>query len=375
MINSKTTLGLLALWLIPGLGPRRIEMLCQQLGSLDAVFGASIDNLSKITSLAPEMVKSIPEAMTSKTLQQELSLIEKYRLRILDNTQPAYPELLREIHDAPPILYTRGNIDFNDGLPLAFVGSRKASFAGKSMCEKLIRQLSKLRPDTVIVSGLAIGIDSAAHKAALDNGLKTIAVLAGGLSSIYPAQNRILSEKIAQSGALLTEFPVRSQPMATNFPLRNRIISGLSRGVTIVEAGERSGASITAGYALEQNRELFALPGPADSRFSMGTNQLIQKGQAKLVMKAEDILEEVVSDYGPVQRRSVSVEATDKQATHLSVEEKKVICALKEGALHQNRLTNITGIPVQQLLAVLTGLELKGLVIGQPGSVYQSVET
>ncbi len=373
MIESKTTKGLLALWLIPGMGPRRIETLLQQLGSLDAIFNTSQTDLTRITGLDPELIKGITEGLNSKALHQELSFIDKYQLQVIDNTQDAYPNLLREIYNAPPILYTRGNIDFNTGLPLSFVGSRKASFAGKSICQKLIRGLADLRPDTVIVSGLALGIDSAAHKAALENGLKTIAVLAGGLSSIYPAQNRALSEKILENGALVTEFPTTVRPTASNFPLRNRIISGLSKGVTVVEAGERSGASITAGYALEQNRELFALPGPADSKFSLGSNRMIQKGQAKLIIQPEDILEEIVADFDPSQQELSSV-LKDDNPLHLTNQEEKVIEALKKGALHQNSLTNLIDIPVHQLLAILTDLELKGLVISKPGSLFESVE-
>jgi len=373
MIESKTTKGLLALWLIPGMGPRRIETLLQQFGDPDAVFSTSQVELAKITGLGPELIKGIAEGLNSKALDQELSFIDKYKLQVLDYTQDAYPILLREIYNAPPILYTRGDIDFNVGLPLSFVGSRKASFAGKSICQKLIRRLAELRPEAVIVSGLALGIDSAAHEAALENGLKTIAVLAGGLSSIYPSKNRALSEKIIENGALVTEFPVTVRPTASNFPLRNRIISGLAKGVTIVEAGERSGASITAGYALEQNRELFALPGPADSKFSLGSNRLIQKGQAKLVIQVEDILEEVVVDFNHSQLASPRG-LKNVGSVQLTNQEIKIIEALKEGALHQNSLTNKTDIPVQQLLAILTGLELKGLVISKPGSLYQSVE-
>ncbi len=373
MIESKTTLGLLALWLIPGLGPRRLKMLIEELGSPDAIFGASMAILSGITGLRTEQVEGIPTAMNSMALKKEISLIEKYQLHVMDFTQPEYPALLHEIHDAPPILYTRGILDFNFGVPIAFVGSRKASFAGKSLCLKLIRKLAELQPDTVIVSGMALGIDSAAHKAALEHGLKTIAVLAGGLSSVYPTQNRLLSDKIIENGALMTEFPIMTRPVAGHFPLRNRIISGLSKGVVIVEAGERSGASITAGYALEQNRELFALPGQADSRFSLGTNRLIQKGQAKLVIQAEDILEEIIPDFEAPCNQQLTTNQEDQLS--LSDQEKRIISVLKKGALHQNSLANLTRMPVSQLLAILTGLELKGLVVSKPGSVFQSVET
>lgn len=373
MIESKITLGLLALWLIPGLGPRRLELLINELGSPDAVFGTPVATLSRITGLGAKAVEAIPEALSSEALKKELSLIDTHQLTLTDFTQPEYPDLLREIHYAPPLIYSRGDIGFNSGLPVAFVGSRKASFSGKSMCGKLIRQLAELRPDTVIISGLALGIDSAAHKAALEFGLKTIAVLAGGLSGIYPAQNRVLSEKISQNGSLITEFPVLTKPAAGNFPLRNRVISGLSKGVVVVEAGERSGAAITAGYALEQNRELFALPGQADSRFSLGTNRLIQKGQAKLVLQAEDILEEIVANFGTQPNQQLTT--CPKAQVSLSDQELIVMSALESGPQHQNHLARTTQLAVPRLLAVLTGLELKGVVVSKPGSIFQAVDS
>lgn len=373
MIESKTTLGLLALWLIPGLGPRRVEALLKELGSIDAIFGAPVSTLARITGLQAPSVESIPDALSSEVFKRELSLIDTHQLNLVDITQPEYPTLLREIHDAPPILYTRGGIDFNQGLSIAFVGSRKASYAGKSICARLIGRLAELTPECVIVSGLALGIDSAAHKAALENGMKTIAVLAGGLSSIYPARNKELSGKISQQGALVSEFPVQSQPAASNFPLRNRIISGLSRGVVVVEAGDRSGASITAGYALEQNRELFALPGQADSRFSLGTNRMIQRGQAKLVLNAEDILEEIIPELITGKSRQLTIDPAGNML--LTSQEQLVVEALKKGEQHQDSLAIITGLAVPRLLAVLTGLELKGIITAKPGAIFQYVKT
>jgi len=371
MIESKTTLGLLALWLIPGLGPRRIEMLLREFGQIDAVFKAPVSMLARITGLPPENVAAIPDALSSAALEKELSLIETHQLKLIDITQPEYPTLLQEIHDAPPILYTRGEIDYNRGIPIAIVGSRKASYAGKSICRKLIGQLAEMSPECIIVSGLALGIDSAAHKAALEFGLQTVAVLAGGLSSIYPAQNKGLGEQISRHGALLTEFPVQSQPPASNFPLRNRIISGLSKGTVVVEAGDRSGAGITAGYALEQNRELFALPGPADSRFSLGTNRMIQKGQAKLILNEGDILEEIIPGFPGMPSRQLTTCPEDNDL--LTQPEILVIDALKTGEQNQNSLAKITGLSVSRLLAALTSLELKGRIIAKPGAVYCQV--
>ncbi|MCP4751544.1 MAG: DNA-protecting protein DprA [Proteobacteria bacterium] len=373
MKPSPSSHGLLALWLMPGLGPRRIGSLLEHFENVENIFQASPKNLADVLGVNSKFTGSIPKALDSDAFHEEVRLVEKYGLEVLDLTHEEYPHLLRETYHAPPVLFKKGSFNLNLGVPLAFVGSRKSSFAGKNICQKLIRRLAEIRSDTVIVSGLAIGIDSAAHKAALDCGLKTVSVLAGGLSSIYPAQNRKLSEKIAENGALITEFPVKTKPVAVNFPLRNRIISGISKGVVVVEAGERSGASITAGYALEQNRELFALPGPADSRFYRGTNRLIQKGQAKLVMEAEDILEEILTEPFDYKKGDVSNKIKET-TTDLTMEEKGILKLLEEGSAHQDALANGLNVPVHKLIATLTMLELKGLIVGKSGSVYQAVE-
>lgn len=374
MSLPNSTLGFLALWLIPGLGPRRISKLINNFENIESIFESSPQNLTRLLGMDSKISKLIPQARDSQIFKEELRLIKKYNLQVLDITQKKYPSLLREIYDAPPILYVRGDIDFNQGIPIALVGSRKSSYSGKSMCQKLINQLAGLNANIVIVSGLALGIDCTAHKAALDAGLKTVSVLAGGLSNIYPAQNKNLSEKIVQNGALITEFPVNTRPVALNFPLRNRIISGISKGVVVVEAGERSGASITAGCALEQNRELFALPGPAESSYYRGTNRMIQKGQAKLVMDAHDILEEIIPDM--ISYLETKPSSNQKKAKiELSRDEKAILNILEEGCLHQNSLAQELNMPVHQLLASLTTLEIKGLIVCKSGSIYQALAT
>ena len=363
---------LIALWLLPGLGPRRFKSLLDYFGEIDRIFSASPSDLAKITGLDLTITELIPTALQSKRFNDELQLIDQLDLQVIDYTEDRYPTLLREIYDAPPILYVKGDIDFNRGIPIAFVGSRKASYYGKSMCQKLIKKLAVLNQNIVIISGLAIGIDSMAHKTALEVGLKTIGVLAGGLSSIYPAQNRNLSEKIAENGALLTEFPTTTKPIATNFHLRNRIISGLSRGSVVIEAGSRSGALITARFTTEQNRELFALPGPADSRFYHGTNRLVQRGQAKLIMDAEDILEEIIpttSQQTTFDNQSAA--ETEKEA--LTIEEIDILNILREGSAHQDTLAQQLRMPVHKLMAILTKLELEGKIVSKSGSFYESV--
>ncbi len=369
MSLSDSTIGFLALWLIPGLGPRRIQKLCDRFSHVESIFNASTNQVVEACGVDSTTARLIPQALNSNKLQKELTLIEKYQVEVIDFTQKQYPKLLKEIYNAPPVLYIKGNIDFNQGFPLAFVGSRKASFAGKTICQKLIKELSIQNPETVIVSGLALGIDSVSHNAALDCGLKTIAVLANGLSTIYPVRNQCVAEKVCENGALITEFPMTTKPVATNFPLRNRIISGLSKGIVVIEAGERSGATITAGYALEQNRELFALPGLADSSFYKGTNRLIQKGQAKLVMEARDILEE----FGPVnlQLSAENLLSNPDTRIRLSEEEIKVLDVIDRGNINKDVIAIRSGISIQNLLPVLTNLELKGLIVCKPGAVYE----
>ena len=275
------------------------------------------------------------------------------------------------------MIYHRGTLNLNDGLPLAFVGSRKASFAGKNQTKRIIHELSQAHKDIRVVSGLALGIDTAAHEGALEAGLATIAVLAGGLSSLYPTQNWGLADDILNSGGmLLTEFPMLTSPLPAHFPLRNRIISGLSHGVVVAEAGERSGTSITANYALDQGRELFAFPGPMDSKFHVGVNRLIQRGSAKLTLCAKDILEEIHPDTSFEKTHDkdpkAAVEAEDKWA-QLEPREKMVMTTLEEGGLTADALAQKLGSPIHELLAILTTLEMQGLIYQQAGAKYQVV--
>ncbi len=369
---SNTTKGLIALWMIPGLGPIRIQTLWEEFGNIEAIFNTPHHRLAELLGVNSSLTSSIPQAIESKELLKELELIKKHSVYVLDFTNPAYPSVLKQIHNAPPVIYLKGSKDLESGFILSFVGSRKASFAGKNMCRKLIKRLSVIKPETVIVSGLALGIDTAAHSAALEAGLKTIAVLANGLSDIYPARNRGLASQIQHKGTVLSEFPMTTKPVAGNFPLRNRIISGLAKGVVVIEAGERSGATITAGYAIEQNRELFALPGPADSSFYKGTNRLIQRSHAKLVIEAEDILEEfeVLTAQSNKKNNGVDHQAPE----NLSLEEQQVLTLIKNGVTQKERLIDQSELPIQRLLAVITSLDLKGLIVTKPGATYEAVQ-
>lgn len=359
--------GVLALWLVPGLGPRKITNLLEHFGTVEKILSSSIDELRHVEGITPTLAGKIPQALTDPRLQKELELIDQYNIKTTEISSEFYPKRLKEVYTAPPILYSLGTHDLSSGIPIAFVGARKASFSGKNFCRRLIKQLSDISSDIVIISGLALGIDTVAHQTALECGLKTVAVLAGGLSNIYPPQNRELSQEIQKNGALVTEFPVSAKPAAQNFPLRNRIISGLSKGIVVVEAGEKSGALITAGYAMEQNRDLFAAPGPADSTYYRGTNRLIQRSHAKLILDAEDIIEEISTELG---RNKNSPKTVSSEDMSLSIEEMSIVRILEEKQQTADELSTVLNIPMPKLKSLLTMMELRGDIIALSGSKY-----
>ncbi|MCP4298239.1 MAG: DNA-protecting protein DprA [Proteobacteria bacterium] len=362
---------LLALWLVPGIGPKKIQTLCEHFSNIELIKRAKVKELSQLEGINQTIAEEIVRAFDSKGLKRELELIEKSDVKLLGLTDPLYSQSLREIANPPPVLYIKGEIDLNKGIPIAFVGSRKASYTGKSFCKQIIKELARQLPDTVVVSGLALGIDSVAHQAALENNLKTIAVLGSGLNQIYPSQNKKLSQEIIHQGALVSEFPLLTKPNAGNFPLRNRIVSGLSKGVLVVEAGEKSGALITAAYTLEQNRELFAMPGLPDSKFYLGNNRLIQKGHAKLILEAGDIVEEILT-YQQLDIFNTSKKNIENvESVEIDESEKKIITLLREGEFSKELLSQRLDISLPKLLAALTTLEMKEIILSKPGAIYQ----
>ncbi len=360
----------LALWLVPGIGPKRIAALLDALGRIEDILSASHSALTQ-AGLSSELAQAVMEARESMELKAELTRIEDQGITLVDWESPDYPRLLTQIADAPPLLYLKGQTRFNGPLHLAFVGSRKASWQGKSLTERLVKRLAQLHPEIVIVSGLALGIDGAAHKAALEAGLQTIAVLGSGLGEISPPSHKSLAQEVAAHGALVSEFPMTTGPQAQNFPLRNRIISGISQGVLVVEAGQRSGASITANLALEQGREVFALPGAPDSPFSYGTNRMIQQGRAKLVIEAEDMLVELLPDFLAGLPPVFDPQQKAQKQPDLDPEELALLTVLESGPLHQDQIAQGLQKPVHLVLALLTALELKGVIVNRSGSLYE----
>jgi DNA processing protein len=292
----------------------------------------------------------------------ELGLIEKHGVHVRRLGTAEYPVPLSEIPDAPHLLYVRGTIAPADTKAVALVGSRKFTSYGRRVAERLATDLA--RAGYVIVSGLARGIDGIAHRATLAAGGRTLAVLAGGLSRIYPPEHAGLADELAAAGALISEAPMKQDPLAGMFPARNRIISGLSRGVVIIEAAEKSGALITAEHALEQGRTVFAVPGPIDSPSSAGTNALIREG-AVLVRGAEDVIEELEGIRAPIApaAKPVPPELDDVQ--------RRLWDFLAEGARHLDEMAQRLGLPVPQLSGALMMMEMKKVVRRLPGNRYE----
>ena len=282
-------------------------------------------------------------------------------------TDKGYPKNLKHIYDPPSPIYVKGDIIPEDDVAVALVGSRRASIYGLNTCEKLAYEMAA-RGITVI-SGLARGIDSAAHKGALKAGGRTVAVFGCGLDCIYPPENRSLAEKIQKDGVLVSEFPAETPPLAGNFPQRNRIISGLALGVVVVEAARNSGALITANFALEQGREVFAVPGKVDSAASAGVHRLIKEG-AKLVEGVEDIIEELnlKPQKGETFQNTLSV--TRKVSPKLKEVESRVYLILSDEPKYIDDITKDSGLSSGEVLNILLKLQLKKLVKELPGKLY-----
>jgi len=276
--------------MVENLGSVRTQALLKHFGSLEEIFQAKERGLKEVKGIGEKIAFEIIQSIRRIDLKKELDLIKRYNIKIVSFLDKGYPKNLKNIYDPPIALYVLGDLVPQDDAAIAIVGSRLASFYGIQQAERLGFELASR--GVTVVSGLARGIDSSAHRGALKAGGRTLAVLGSGLLNIYPKEHRGLAEEISENGAVISEFPMRTIPERGNFPKRNRIISGLSLGVVVVEAAQRSGALITSDIAMEEGREVFAVPGKVDSITSRGTNRLIKQG-AKLVETANDILEEL----------------------------------------------------------------------------------
>ena len=350
---------------VPGVGNRLFLHLIEHFESPKKVFSAPRVELLKVEGVSDRLVPVIQRYKIPKEVKEDLSLAQKNGIKIITFSDPDYPSILRHIHDPPPVLYVRGKVH-GDSLNIAIVGSRNPTSYGRTVTERLSGDLAQ-RGFTV-VSGMARGIDAAAHIGALATEGKTVAVLGSGMGTIYPAENKRLFYRIAESGAVISEFPFLTPPDAHNFPVRNRIISGLSLGTVIVEATHRSGSLITARLAAEQGREVFAVPGSITSFKSMGTHRLIKQG-AKLVEHVEDILEELNLDQ-PIP----SIDTKEKPAIPLTPEEKKILNELSPYPVHIDKLVRSLSLSPALVSGLLLQLELKGLITQSPGKLFARCE-
>jgi DNA processing protein len=337
--------------MIPRIGRVKLSQLESYFDSLEQAWQAPPAELRR-SGLDRGSVNAISYWRPKIYLEAEMEKLDRYGVKVFTFHDPDYPSRLKEVYDYPPILYIRGSLLPEDEWCLAVVGTRRATVYGRQAAEEIVADL--VRNKITIVSGLAKGIDSIAHHSALEAGGRTIAVFACGLDIVYPAENAALARNIIQQGALLSEYPLGTRPKADNFPRRNRIMSGLGLGVLVIEADETSGAMITAHLALEQNREVFAVPGSILSPASRGTNRLIQEG-AKLVRDYTDILEEL-------NLTAVAQQMEIKEVIPASDTESLLLRQLSAEPAHIDEVCRGSGLPISTVSSTLAMMELKGLV-------------
>ena len=354
----------LALSLTPGIGSTLMRRLLDRFNTPEAVFHAPMKELSKIEGLGEKVAQEIRKGPLEKAVERELSLLREVGGRVITLKDEEYPTRLKDIYDPPALLYVRGELKKEDEFAISIVGSRKTTPYGRWFTEKVSQELA--RHGVTIVSGMARGIDSLAHWGAISGGGRTIAVLGCGVDVIYPSENRNLFAKMIDRGAILSEFPMGSPPEGGHFPRRNRIISGLSLGVVVIQASEKSGSLITAGYALEQGREVFAVPGNVGTESSRGTHRLIKEG-AKLVESSEDILEEILPQWRGERETTPKVEIPRPDLTE---EEKVLYEFLSETPLHIDVMIRESRMDPGKVSSLLLNLELKGMVSQWPGKCF-----
>lgn len=354
---------LLALHLVPGLGPRLTTALLRRFGSAGAVLRADIAQLQEVPHIGPKLAHRMAEALRRADVDAELERMTRSNTRLLVLGTPDYPERLTHIPDPPHLLYLRGTLRPDDAKAVAIVGSRNGTSYGRRIAERLAADL--VHAGYTVISGLARGTDSAAHRGALEAGGRTLAILAGGLSKIYPPEHTELAQQIERSGALLSESSMTMEPMAGMFPARNRIISGLAQAVVIVEAAEKSGALITASHALEQGRTVFAVPGPVDSPASAGTLKLLRQG-AIAIRGVDDIREELegVRSTGKSARLAAAPADLDDL-------QRRIWDFLAEKPRHIDEIVQQLQVSVQQVSGALLVLEMKKCVCRQPGNLFE----
>ncbi len=351
---------------VDGIGPAKIRKLLAKFRTIEKVLSGNLNSLREVvTENLAKRIRKINDnrKKIESALKKELDTLSKINGEIITVWDDSFPSLLKKIYDPPLLLYTKGTFTKDDEYSIAIVGTRQPTNYGKIQTEKIASDLAN--QNITIVSGLARGIDSIAHKATLKTGKRTIAVIGSGLDVIYPPENKKLFDEIAENGLIISEYELGTKPNAENFPKRNRIISGLSLGCIIVETGIAGGAMQTASFALDQNREVFAVPGNLGIKQSEGTNLLIQKGEAKLIRSSEDVLLELELKLKPIIGKNIP-----KPKIEMNLFEEKIISVLKNEPIQIDVIATFTNLTTSDCLVHLLSLEFKGLVKQLPGKMF-----
>ncbi|MBI1802881.1 MAG: DNA-protecting protein DprA [Ignavibacteriae bacterium] len=363
---------LLVLSQVPGIGSNRLRALVTHFGSSSDVFHASVKEIIAVDGFSKKLASHVVHFKersqfdeARRYAEKQLSRLNTIEGRMLTFWDKQYPEPLKKIYDPPPFLFVRGEYCEDDKYSIAIVGTRSPSEYGISMAERFGQEFVRL--GITVVSGLARGIDTVAHSIAVRHGGRTVAVIGSGLDVIYPPENKSLYDCIAGQGAIISEYGMGAKPDAVNFPRRNRIISGVSLGTLIIETDINGGAMITANTALDQNREVFALPGAVTSKRSRGSHALIKDGRAKLVESIDDILDELSSKLRPLLKHSLKEEP---QPVDISLFEKGIYDTLSDEPLHIDAIAERSGGTTADALVYLLSLEFKGLVKQLPGKLF-----
>lgn len=356
--------GRIALTMIPGIGPVIAKKLVIHCGSAEAVFREKKKLLETIPGIGKITARLVTDRECRIKAEKELQRIEKTGIQMLYFTEPNYPSRLKHCYDSPPLLYYKGSADLNAKRIVSIIGTRQITDYGKQLCEKLVAELVKY--NVLVVSGLAYGVDICAHRASLEQGLDTVGVLAHGLDEVYPRVHAGTAKKMIAQGGLLTDFPCETNPDRENFPQRNRIVAGLSDAVIVVESGERGGSMITAEFAMNYNRDVFAFPGRVGDPASAGCHAMIKRNKAALIDSADD----VAYAMGWEKPDATKVVQTTLQ-TFSGDEEKVVACMRGMGNVHIDEICLMSELPAGKTSAILLTLEFAGAVKSLPGKMFR----
>lgn len=356
--------GRIALTMIPGIGPVISKKLVLHCGSAEAVFREKKKMLELIPGIGKITARLVTDRDCKQKAEEELKRIGKAGIQMLYFTEANYPSRLKHCYDSPPLLYYKGTADLNAKRIVSVIGTRNITDYGTQLCEKLISDLVKY--DVIVVSGLAYGVDICAHRASLEKGLNTVGVLAHGLDEIYPRMHAGTAKKMLEQGGLLTDFPCNTNPDRENFPQRNRIVAGLSDAVIVVESGERGGSMITAEFAMNYNRDVFAFPGRVGDPASAGCHNMIKRNKAALIESAEDVA------YAMGWEKPEAHVPVQKTIQIFSGDEEKVVSTMRGmGNVHIDEICLMTELPAGKTSAILLNLEFAGVVKSLPGKMFR----